>query len=279
MPNLYAGVYFVVGPDSKRSIADSRGKSASLYEIARDDEFPYDVGDDPGFFSARRHGGRVTWGVCRPDVRNAIKDGDWMIFFSAERPSTESAITRYRFVAALAVDQKVSQTHLFDSPPMRPYRRYLNLLIRRKASGWEHYEPGLDSPSKGHPDWLWRLSDGKLFRKAELVAAGASHRPGDSLSVRGIIPVASNYVIFANSGIVAVRPPLVAGHSRGDRTQTWNRDRCSEQIRDIVFEGSTRSLRTTNPYQPHRHFRRAITDMCWLDQLKNALGNNWRQAV
>src|SRR5438094_6462895 len=117
MPDLYAGVYHAVGPDGRHSIADSCGKPASLFEIAREDKFPYDVGDDPAFLSARRYGGRVTWGVCRPDVRTAI------------RPD----------------EKNVRQTELFESPAMRVYLRYLNLLIRRKGSGWEHREPGLSS--------------------------------------------------------------------------------------------------------------------------------------
>lgn len=200
-----------------------------------------------------------------------------MIFFSRERPTED--LTQYRFVAALAVHEKVRQTELFGPPPLHPYTKYLNLLIRRKGRGWEHYEPGLDDPSKGHTDWLWRLSDRKQFRKAELVAAGTRHRPGGPLSVRGITLVAPNYVIFSKSGVVAMKPPLVASHRRGEPIERWNRDRCSARIREIVFDGSTRGLRTTNPQQVHRHFRRPFTDLAWLHQLKVALGKNWRRAV
>lgn len=35
-------------------------------------KWPYDVGDDPSFFSAKRLRGPVTWGVCRQDVRNQL---------------------------------------------------------------------------------------------------------------------------------------------------------------------------------------------------------------
>lgn len=278
MPDLYAGVYHAVGSDSKHSIADSCGKSASLFEIARQDKFPYDVGDDPAFLSARRYGGRLTWGVCRPDVRTAIRPEDWMVFFAAER-SEQSDVTHYRFVAALTVENKVRQTEVFDSPAMRVYRHYLNLLIRRKGSGWEHHEPGLPAQSKGHTAWLWRMSNRKTFTREELVAAGARHRPGQSLLVRGIMPIAANYVIFGKAGIVAVNPPFVASYRKGHRTEKWNPDRCSRQIREIVFDGSSRTLRTTNRQQPHRHFRREITDVSWLNDLKAALGNNWRRPI
>jgi len=38
----------------------------------RDAEWPYDNGDDPSFHMARKSG-RLTWGVCRKGLRNAIK--------------------------------------------------------------------------------------------------------------------------------------------------------------------------------------------------------------
>ena len=38
-------------------------------------EWPYDNGDDPSFFAVRKHGGLLSWGVCREDLRTAIRPG------------------------------------------------------------------------------------------------------------------------------------------------------------------------------------------------------------
>jgi hypothetical protein len=46
-----------------------------------DGEWPYDNGDDPSFYVARR-GGLLTWGVCRQDVRNSIEPGSIVVFFA-----------------------------------------------------------------------------------------------------------------------------------------------------------------------------------------------------
>src|SRR5205823_9310754 len=121
---------------------------------------------------------------------------DWIAFFSAERDGQEMAVTRYSFVAALCVERKIAHTAIFDAPEHCRYREYLNLLIRPKGSGWEHFEPGLH-PSDWHGDWLWRISERRGLRKKDMVAAGERHAPGTALSVRGrSVPVAESYVVF-----------------------------------------------------------------------------------
>src|SRR5206468_2904347 len=104
---------------------------------------------DPSFFSSSYHHSPVTWGVCRPDVRCNIKVGDWVAFFSAEHSREAPSTTRYRFVGALLVESKLPHTSL--SAPGSPFAGNLNLLIRPRDGGWEHYEPGLRA-SQWHKD-------------------------------------------------------------------------------------------------------------------------------
>ncbi|MGA2451872.1 MAG: hypothetical protein ABTD50_24750, partial [Polyangiaceae bacterium] len=48
------------------------------------DGWPVDNGDDPSFEYAAAATGPVTWGVCRPDARNAVSVGDVVVFFAAD---------------------------------------------------------------------------------------------------------------------------------------------------------------------------------------------------
>ena len=232
--------------------------TATAFHARSPGGFPYDIGDDPSFFSARHHHGPVTWGVCRHDVRGAIQPGDVMVFFSAEQ---KLATVDYRLVAVLCVDRKISQTSLFPPPAHQPFVDYLNLLVRPNRSGWEHFEP-VSASANWHRDWLWQICDRSAcarggHSKASVVAAGIAHAPGAPLP----FPVGLNYVVFcpANS-IVFPNPPLVATHSTGSMAETW----CSGSlpIRQVIFGSSTRGLRTGNPYQPHRHFRRLLVGGC-----------------
>src|SRR5260370_22956095 len=128
MPDLYVAAYLARG-ERRRSAHPSR-TAIAVYNGALAGRFPYDCGDDPAFCAANYHKGPVTWGVCRADVRNAISPGDWIAFLSAERDGEDEVVTRYRFVAALCVERKISHTAIFETSRNRRYRDYLNLLVR-----------------------------------------------------------------------------------------------------------------------------------------------------
>jgi hypothetical protein len=269
---LYAAAYHsrLQPPPSRPSET-----AAALYAAAASSEFPYDSGDDPAFFSARHHNGPITWGVCRPDVRRAIRPGDWMVFFSLKWDE-EARLTRYRFSAALCVQEKLTHTDLFGSPAPGPYSEYLNLLIRPRGSGWEHYEPSLH-PRLWHTDWLWRICRDRRLgaHKSEVVNAGERHHPGQPLP----FPPAQNYVVFATkSALIARNPPLVATHRRGDSAEIWENDRGARAIRAAVFGGSLRALRIDNPQRAHRHIRRPLHDPAWPKPLHDALAlTEWQR--
>jgi hypothetical protein len=213
--------------------------------------WPYDVGDDPSFFAAAHLGGPLAWGVCRPDVRNAVRSGDWVAFIAAQDADAGARI--YRFAALLQVERKVPQNALFTDPHLAPYQQYLNLLIRPSGTGWEHHEPAL--PTKHwHQDWLWRLSD-RTSSKKEVAAATAAFRPGTLLPVAP----AANYVLFSQSiGVVAKEPPVIADHQRGAMHEVWRKDQTSQSLGQHLLGGLKRGLRTGNRQQPHRHIRRPL---------------------
>jgi hypothetical protein len=194
------------------------------------------------------------------------------VFFSAEPDKEDPSLTNYRCVACLQVRMKVAHTDLFE-PTSIPYSGYLNLLVRPKGLGWEHYEP----LGTNHEDWLWRICDKTSLRmsglvKKDLVEAGRHHTPGDLLTVHGSqMPVMENYVVFSRQGaVVANNPPVVATHCKGERQETWGTDDRTALIHRAVFDDSSRSLRTANR-QPHPHFRRELTDLRAIDELRNLL--------
>lgn len=272
MSELYVAPYKSPLPASRRLPSNPSKTAVDFHATAEAGGFPYDIGDDPAFFSARCHNGPVTWGVCRADVRSKIQIGDWIAFLSFEQDRQDNTATRYRFVAALCVEDKLRHTALFDKSVNHLYRRYLNLLIRPAGLGWEHFEPALYRRFHWHDDWAWRMCERKGSRKKDVVAAFKTHAAGEPLAIGGRpLQVAENYVVFSTaSAVLASDPPLVATHYKGDSRETWELDERSNRIRALIFENASRGLRTTNRQQPHRHFRRPLEDPDWPGALREA---------
>src|SRR5580704_9951883 len=76
---------------------------APLHAALRKREWPYDYGDDPSFFCRRYLQGALTWGVCRADVRNQVKSGDVVVFFSFTK--IEEHDVEYRLSAIATVER------------------------------------------------------------------------------------------------------------------------------------------------------------------------------
>jgi hypothetical protein len=274
MPSLYVAVYLVRPPekghDSEIAAAFYK-EAAAFYKDTARSRFPYDVGDDPTFFSAGRLGGPITWGVCRPDVRCPIRKDDGIVFFAEQKDSQDTKTTHYRFVAALRVADKMQHTELWKHPL---FSQYLNLVVRPCGVGWEHHEPLWRA---GHGDWLWKVTcqslvkscrlprketkhrdaDGKIIRtEKHWEAAGKAHAPGTPLTIDGhAVPVADNYIVFSTSSAVRAHdPPFVALHHKGEKHESWEGDSTSTEIRKLVLRNSGRYLRIPNSL-PHRFIR------------------------
>jgi hypothetical protein len=264
-PQLYVAVYLNRPPTAP---ADNESAIAAAYysAITSAGSWPYDIGDDPAFFASEHTGGPITWGICRRDVRSAINPGDWVAFFSATRDNT-SKTTAYRFAATARVAEKVTQTSIFDGNP-RPFRDYLNLVVRPHDTGWMHYEPGVPV-KEWHDDWLWRICERGLGKEATIRAQN-DHRPGMPLPVS----VGKNYVVFESSRtVVTANPPIVAYHYSGSPREIWQPDAMSRKIHELIFGDSSRGLRIKNLQRPHRHLRRAfgMNEREWLNELNVAL--------
>jgi hypothetical protein len=257
MPSLYVSVYQARAP----KLGHTSKTAIAFYEAVRSD-FPYDLGDDPAFFSAQYHHGPVTWGVCRTPLRCAIRKNDRIIFFADQKDPHDNRITNYRFVAALRVAEKMQHTAASTHPC---FSQYLNLLIRPCGAGWDYHEP----LSRPHRDWLYKITCPSLVPPSKgwprkkggnhrpWEVAGKAHTKGSSLTVSGrAIPLAYNYVVFSTSSSVrADNPPLVARHHAEEPHESWESDARSRAIRMLVLRNGQRNLRIcNNQAHPHIHY-------------------------
>lgn len=193
----------------------------------RDGEWPYDNGDDPSFWVARR-GGPLTWGVCRQDLRNAIRNGSMVAFFSFA-PLSDGRIL-YRLCGVTTVAEKVDLRALHSEKRFARFRRsYSNALIKRYAQGWR-YDESDRRPSQRHQDWLWRIADHQGMSQKEFNARYAAvYRKGwfsDAALANGRLKLATNYVVFSTGGreaYISHDPPEVAIAHKGQHERWTNR--------------------------------------------------------
>lgn len=99
------------------------------------DDSYYDWGDDPSFFAAHRLLGNVrkaSWGVCRPDVRERLRERDLVVFFCGCQNSIERA-WHYYFIGFGTVQARVERAALWKNPAYAPYREFYNVLARLRG--------------------------------------------------------------------------------------------------------------------------------------------------
>jgi len=236
--------------------SDHFSSLARAFSVAQSKaDWPYDVGDDPAFFCADLLNGPVTWGVCRQDARSQLQPDDLVLFFASSYDAARR-ISIYRLSAGLTVELTITQDQVFGASAS-PFAQYLNLLVRPKARGWEHFEPGLPL-NEWHDDWLWRVCDHKGSRKHEFVLAGKNHKAGEPLRVAGLRrSFARNYVVFSadpSRSAIFQSPPIVAELEPGSHFEKWRDTPAARQIHSLSFgTGTRKNLRTRNRQQPHRH--------------------------
>jgi hypothetical protein len=259
---------------------NSCGKAwGPLSEAVERDEWPYDIpGDDPAFFSRRRHGGNLTWGVCRQQVRNCLGAGDVVVFFSF-REREDGGEIEYRLCAVATVERKVRQTDIWSDREMRPYRRYLNLLIRpaKQKDGWEHYEPS--AKDEGHEDWLWRIAEHRGLKQCDFhQLEWTNFLPADAQVKGRTVRIAENYIIFSpkpSETMILAHPPVIAWNLRRGEKETWEQDGFSQTVRRLTLGIAhqngvprSRSLRIGN-------LQRAHPPVHW--KMSQDEGRRWRE--
>jgi hypothetical protein len=222
MTDIYLIPYHSFRP-GPRVLTACSGQFAVVERAILAGEWPYDNGDDPSFYVARRHGGPLTWGVCRQDVRTAIRPGSVVVFVSYTKTGT---VYRYRMSAVATVAEKLDRCEIFDNPRFSPHAdKYLNLLIQTDFNGWK-YDESDRHRSYRHPDWLWRIADHGRLSREQFCTRHQSVREAGGFT-GGAIPMARNYVVFSSTPAetyVSPNPPEVATAERGEREVWVNRD-------------------------------------------------------
>jgi hypothetical protein len=240
-------------------VEDCRSTYKALSEALDRNEWPYDTGDDPSFFSARYFGGQLTWGICRQQVRNAIEPADVVVFFSF-RHAEEHWPVEYSLCAVATVERKIRVSDIWSDPAWRAYQRYLNLVIRPEpGTGWEHFERGLPQ-KKWHGDWAWRIAEHDGLTKSDFDRLNASSFFPVRARVRGhSVGIAPNYVLFSSDPPqthILTKPPVVAWCKRPGTTERWEGDTLSQRIKELTVgysrqHGGRGTLRTINLQRSH----------------------------
>jgi hypothetical protein len=247
-----------------------------------DGEWPYDNGDDPSFYVARK-GGCLTWGVCRQEVRNSIPVGSLAAFFSFT--SLQDGRVLYRLCGVTTVIGKLDVRAVHRDDSFAPFRHlYINSVIRPDIDGWRYDES--DRPfSQRHGDWLWRVSDHrgvnqKTFNKRYEQIYRSGFLPESSLA-DGDLTLAENYVLFSTGmpdGHISRKPPEVAIARKGEH-EKWN----DTTLRSLTVGTAARFLKSKRSYlrvvnksgrNVHRHIRFMMPSdkaVEWRDELIDAL--------
>lgn len=262
MGHLYIAPYRVADLEY---VSDAAGPAepafAAYLDAVRSQEWLYDTGDDPAFFCFRRlasEDGSLSWGICRPDVRNRLEPGDAVAFFAFRNQESGMA---YYFSGYATVWQKVRQTDIWRDRRLAVHRRYLNLLVRPDGDAFRWHESN-PNRQRWHRDWLWRIAKRSGARTAdydEIQKVGVL-RPGLTDSNGRQVEVAENYVLFHPQEpltYILAEPYLVGRYQKAwrAREEEWVRSDPADAIRALTIGRSPhpRRLRTTNAQRPHRH--------------------------
>jgi hypothetical protein len=246
--------------------ASLRGAERQFLAVERainDGIWPYDNGDDPSFFVARE-GGPLTWGVCRQEVRNSIRVGSIVAFFSFT-PIREGQVL-YRLSAVTTVLEKQDVRAVYRDKQFAAFRdHFINALMRPTKNGWRYDESDRAEPLR-HKDWLWRIADHdgltiERFKKKYSQVYQQGLIPNDLLESAGL-RLAENYILFstaAEDSYICNNPPEVAVALKGEH-EVWS----EEQFESLTVGTAAEYLTSGRDYlrvanssgrNVHRHIR------------------------
>jgi hypothetical protein len=223
-------IYLVCFHSASHEMLDgASGQYLVVEQAIRDGEWPYDNGDDPSFYVART-GGLLTWGVCRQNLRTALKRDSIVVFFSYTPRSDGTFV--YRLCAIATVADKVDHRALHSERRFARFReRYINGLIIPDQGGWRHDETDRPRPHRHNDTWLWRMADHRLadhrrITKRQFEEKHATIYQRDWFR-DGAMRLACNYVVFSgepNRTFIAPNPPQVAVARKGEHERWLNRE-------------------------------------------------------
>jgi hypothetical protein len=268
MPSIYFQSYH---SQPRLHLRGATGQFEIVERAIADGEWPYDNGDDPSFYVARK-GGPLTWGVCRQDVRNSIGRGDIAVFFSF---TSKDHKVRYRLCAVATVLKRLDHRAVFLDSRFRRYRDlYLNTLIKPIADGWKHDETDRE-PKARHSTWLWRMA----VHSRKKSSFRSKHKEMDKTEQfrDGGVKLAGNYILFssaANETYIVPKPPKVAIARKGEHEKWINKElKKLTVLRALSVSKNGRDyLRAVN--SRGRNLHRQIRFDLALDEARK-----WRQAL
>jgi hypothetical protein len=202
--------------DRKRTQEPAKSDAAlSKFLDEYDDSF-YDWGDDPAFFAAQFFMSDVqcaTWGVCRRDVRQQLKDGDVVVFFCGKPRVGTRRIWDYYYIGLGTVKSTVDRRRLWTEELFTPYRKFYNVLAQLRGKTLirkETFHPY-------HKDWE---------RRAQ-----------------------APYILFESKPDLThfnvTNPQLVGTYDGSHIPETWNK--ASIDLKNLIFveRGISRRLRSS----------------------------------
>jgi hypothetical protein len=274
MPTIYiCAFHSQPGQDRK----GASGQFASIEEAIIKGVWPYDNGDDPSFYAAR-HGGPLTWGVCRTDVRSSTHRGDIIVFISFTQIPITHRIA-YRLCAVATVADKIAHTKVRKDPRLLSHP-YINVMIR-KQNGWWAYDESDRRRSARHRDWLWRIARHERSEKKESFKQRHDAIYAQS-RFQGWSPAlvsAENYIVFASSReetFISNNPPHVAlarkdGETPKLRREHWS-DKALKELTVSMGRGYLRTGNSSGPNHPHIRILMEAADVtAWRKKLIEAL--------
>jgi hypothetical protein len=276
-------IYLVCFHSEKPKSFEGSKRQYREVETAIDhDEWPYDNGDDPSFYVARQ-GGRLTWGVCRQDLRSAIAKDSIVVFFSFT-PLPKNEIL-YRLCAVATVDDKLDHRAVQRDHRLSQFRHlYINGLITPENVGWRYDETDRRS-SQRHKDWLWRIACHRGVKQEKFNKAYADiydyGRFSDAALASRKLQLAENYVVFSSPpdrAFISPNPPEVALAAKGEH-ERW----MDQKLQEMTVGTAAALLKSRRDYlrvanksgrNVHRQIRfEMVADEAsrWRDELIAAL--------
>jgi hypothetical protein len=241
MPNLYFIIYNHPSEEYLRNITIDNEVTRNFLNSYGD--WYYDIGDDPSFYCSNSFGTNLSWGICRPDIRNNIQPNDVVVFFCY------CGTNRTYFLTGIAtVLEKITQTQIWTCIDYSAYKNHFNLLIRLNDGGWVHYEPLFNERGK-HKNWAKRL----VF-----------DFPTDNFqsidnSLLLYYSIRDNYVLFKKNKkdtYILKQPIHIANWTKGKKQETWLDTDDLKKMKKMIFKGTTRkSLRVHTNNQAHVHIK------------------------
>lgn len=164
MMKIYTCTYRKYSPSaiqiSRTRNSVAKGLNDFVNEYMNEDNF-YDWGDDPSIYCSKIFKGKVTWGVCRPNVRQQLDTGDVIIFFHVNDRT-------YFYFGYGIVGSTITYRDLWGNPEFVLYRKYFNVIADQNLNHREYIFPN-------HENWYKRIQSSyvifKRFRQNPLKVA------------------------------------------------------------------------------------------------------------